>query len=519
LDAGELLASRGTGGARKFAARIEDAVRGEVDHMVAIGSWRPVASGHSSSLEGNETRMRFAGALGERGAIQVRGRRGSFDSSSPQSSSASVTRGSSDVDLDVSYDTSSEESLAMRAFYSTGDLELTDRLGLAGAATRQGQRSWGYDADWRKQVDASSHVAFRVGYHDANLDLGQGMAAGRDPAQGDASNWGIGAEGSYENQVGDGHLVRVGLRAQRLSLSVPTARLGRSTGAFALDGATGWSVLVDAEDQWSVAGPVAVTYGVAAHQGFDASVTTALVPRLGGSWTAGGLEARAEVSYLATTDPTAGPSGTPSDDRRSRYGYDVELKARLDSTLTVRGSAAYLPSRANLWRGQEVARDLESLYVTDGFASDRFVALALERVAPAATVCFRVARGRSEGALAPALDDVPFVLLSDRALTYDTARLGVNAPRAGSAITFEYRAIREYAAAAGVLEAGALRTVAFEFAQQLVRFAGGRASCRLLVTARSALGHGPIASEADPTVARRFVAEHKRIGAGLSLAF
>jgi hypothetical protein len=187
--------------------------------------------------------------------------------------------------------------------------------------------------------------------------------------------------------------------------------------------------------------------------------------------------------------------------------------------VTLRGIATYLPSRANVWRGQEVAQDLETLYVTDGFASDRFVAVDLERVAPSATISFRLARGRAEGALAPALDDVPVVVLSDRALDYDSVRFGVKAPRAGSAVSVEYRAIREHAAAEGVLETDALRTVALDFAQQLVRFAGGRASCRFLLTARSALGHGPIASEADPTVARRFVAEHKRIGAGLSLVF
>jgi hypothetical protein len=194
------------------------------------------------------------------------------------------------------------------------------------------------------------------------------------------------------------------------------------------------------------------------------------------------------------------------------------MKTRLGPTLTLRGSATYLPSRADVWRGQETANELAAFYVTDGFASDRFVALDLERVAPSATVSFRVARGRAEGALAPALDDVPVVFLSDRAMDYDAARLGVNAPRAGSAVSIEYRATREHAAAVAV-EADALRTVGLEFAQQLVRFAGGRASCRLLVTARSALGNGPIGSEADPTVARRFVAEHKRIGAGLSLAF
>jgi hypothetical protein len=194
----------------------------------------------------------------------------------------------------------------MRAFYSAGDLELTDRVGVAGVATRQGQRSWGYDAKWRKQVDASSRVALRVGYHDANLDLGQGIAVGWDPAQGDASNWAIGAEGSYENLVGDGHLVRLGVRAQRLSLSVPTARLGRSTGAFALDGATGWSLLVDSEDQWSVAGPIAVTTAWRCTRGS----TRARRPRwclASGFLDAGGLEARPS-SYLATTGASAEPA-------------------------------------------------------------------------------------------------------------------------------------------------------------------------------------------------------------------
>jgi hypothetical protein len=516
LEARAVLASRATGGARAFASRVQDSVRGEVDHVVALGSWRKGSSGPSSSLEGNETRMRVAGALGERGAIQVHGRRGSLDSSSPPSSTGAVSRGASDVDLDMSYDTSVDESLAMRAFYSTGDLAVGERPGFPGTGARQWQRSWGYDATWRKQVDASSHIALQVGFHDANLDLGQGSAVGWDDAKGGAWNRAIGAEGSYENVVGDGHLVRVGLRAQRLSLSVPGARLGRAYGTFALDGATGWSLLIDSEDQWSVSGPVALTYGVALRQGFDGPQTT-LAPRVGGSFSSGRMGARAEVSYVATIGDASGSAGA-SPPLHSPYGYEAELKARLGPTLTLRGTASYVPSRANVWGGQDIAQDLETLYIADGFASDRFVAVDLERAASSATVFFRVARGRAEGALAPALD-VPVALLSDRALDYDAARLGMKAPRVGSAISLEYRAIREYAAAAGVLETDVVRTVALEFAQDVVRFAGGRASCRLLLTARSALGPGSIASEADPADARRLVAEHKRIGAGVSLAF
>jgi hypothetical protein len=517
VDAPEALASGGAGGARAFVARVQDTVRGEVDHVVALGTWRPGTSGPSSSLEGNETRMRVGGAIGERGTIQVRGRRGSLDSAAGRSSPGAVSRGASDVDLDLSYDTAVDESLAMRAFYSSGDLQVSDRPGTAGGAVRQWQRSWGYDARWRKQVDASSKVALRVGFHDASLDPGTSPEVGLDPAQADASSRAIGAEGSYENFVGDGHLVRVGARAQRLSLSAPGARLGRASGTFALDGATGWSLLVDSEDRWSISSPFAVTCGLAVTEGFDGAQATTLSPRVGGSWTAGPMEAKAEVSYLATTGAEA--TGDPRFERPSPIGYDLELKARLDPTLTLRGTATYVPSRATVSDDRAAPQGVDTLYVTDGFVSDRYVAVDLERIASSATVSFRVARGRAEGALAPAFDDVPVVLLSERALDYDAARFGVTAPRAGSAVAVEYRSIRDHADSPAGGAADTMKSVALEFSQDLVRFASGRASCRFLLTARGAFGSAANSPEADPDDARRFVADHKRLGAGVSLAF
>jgi hypothetical protein len=526
LDESALLASASgaatgshVGGARAFAARVQDAVRGEVDHVVALGSFRPGTSGPSSNLEGNETRMRVGGAIGERGAIQVRGRRGSLGSASSNASLGAVSRGASAVDLDLTYDTAADENLAMRAFYSSGNLEVTDPAGVAGVATRQSQRSWGYDAKWRKQVDASSRVALQVGFHDANLDVDHGAADGLISTSGDAASRAIGAEGSYENLVGEGHLVHVGVRAQRLSLSAPGTRLGRENGLFSLDGASGFSLLVDSGDRWSISGPIAVTYGLALTQGFDGRPTTTVAPRVGGSWTAGRIEATAEVSYFATAGTPADPSGPQRSGIPSPYGYDVGLKSHLDPSLTLRGSATYLPSRATAVAGRELPQGAELLYVSDGFVSDRFVAIELERVAPSATVSFRVARGHVEGVLAPALDEVPVVLLADRELNYDAARFGLSVPRAGSVVALEYRSVRDHEGSGSVDATGAVKTVALDFAQDLVRFAGGRASCRLLLTARSALGPASVASDAGSVDARQIVADHRRLGAGVSLAF
>jgi hypothetical protein len=129
-------------------------------------------------------------------------------------------------------------------------------------------------------------------------------------------------------------------------------------------------------------------------------------------------------------------------------------------------------------------------------------------------VAFQVARGRAEGVLAPALDDTPVVLLSDRAMNYGTARIRVTAPRVGSSMSFGFRTTRDSVADPGIGVQGTRRMLDMAFAQDLVRFAGGRASCRLLVTAQAALR--PRASETE-TVA--YVGEDKRIGAGVSLGF
>jgi hypothetical protein len=178
-----------------------------------------------------------------------------------------------------------------------------------------------------------------------------------------------------------------------------------------------------------------------------------------------------------------------------------------------------VPSRADLWDASGLARSFQSPYVSDGFASDRIVALELARVAPTATVAFRIARGRAEGVLAPALDDAPVLLLSPRTLDYDAARLSVTVPRAGSAMSLEYRATTGSAVPQGAAIEDVLRTVDLEFAQDLVHFAGGRMFCRLLVTARAALRSGVDGSELGSADAQQVLAEDNRFGAGFSLAF
>jgi len=512
------LASAATEPSKSF--RLPESIRGHVEHVVALGAFRPASGGPSSALMGNETRMQFAGSLGDRGAIQVAGRHGSLDSSSSAAPSTAVSRAASDVDVDVSYDTGDDARIAMRAFYSAGDLEVGENPGLLNRGARQGQRSWGYEGQWHKQVDGSSRVALQVGFHDASLDLARFVNDTWDPSLHDASNRAIGAEGQYESLAGARHLVRLGVRAQLMNLSAPSARIGRASGSFPIEGTTGWSLLLDAEDQWSISGPVALTYGLAYRQGFEGPFTANASPRVGASWTTNRFRGHAEVSVLATTDWVGDPSSVASGERGLPVGYDLEIQAPVTRTVTLRGTASSVPLRANVWSGAGEARDLQDLYVTDGFVSDEFVALALERAAGNATVTFRVAQGRADGALAAAFDpDVPVVVLADRTLTYRSVRLGTLASRSGSSLGLEYRSIEDRTPQATGVTEESLRTIEAEFAQQLARLAGGRATCRLLITARSAIGASPRSPEVDPAEARRFAAVYQRFGAGISLAF
>ena len=526
IDAPSAAAEQEAPPVKTASLHLPDSIRGEVDHVVALGAWRSGSSGPAASLAGNETRMLFAGSLGTRGAIQVAGRHGSLDSDS--SAPAPVSRAASDVDVDVSYDTGDDARLAMRAFYSSGDLELGALPGIPGGGSRQEQRSWGYEGKWHKQVDGSSRVAVQVGFQDASLAMDGAAASTWDPELRDASNRSIGAEGKFETQASDRHLMRFGIRAQMLSLAAPSARTGRPVDSLDLEGTTGWSVLLDGEDQWALAGPFAVTYGLSVRQDFNGPDTTVATPRVGASWTTSRFKGHAELSYLtranaATSAAIAGAPPAPAAGAANdavALGYGVSLETPLTPTVTVRGTASYIPLRSGVW-GDETAGD--PMYVSDGTVSDRFVAVALERSAANAKLGFRFAHGRADGALAPALDDdVPVVLLVDRTMAYESLRFDTEAPRTGSSIAVEYRSIREGVVgtpAAPAPSADALKTVELQFAQQIVRLAGGRATCRFLLNARSALGPAARAPGGDPAEARRFAALYQRVGAGVSLAF
>src|SRR5262249_15630803 len=158
---------------------------------------------------------------------------------------------------------------------------------------------------------------------------------------------------------------RFGVRAQVMDLAAPLARIGRASGSFPLEGPTGWSLLLDAEDQWSLSGRLALSYGLAYRQGFGGPFTATPTARVGASWTSGRVRGLAHVEFLATED-WAGGGGSASAGSGLPVGYGLELQAPLTRTMTVRGTASSVPLRANVWKDSGDAKDLQELYVSDG---------------------------------------------------------------------------------------------------------------------------------------------------------
>jgi hypothetical protein len=87
-------------------------------------------------------------------------------------------------------------------------------------------------------------------------------------------------------------------------------------------------------------------------------------------------------------------------------------------------------------------------------------------------------------------------------------------------VSLEYRAVRQVGPSVGdPLHGDPLRTLELQFTQDLVRFAGGRASCRLLLSGRTVVDATYSGAEAQGQDARRFAALQQRLSAGVSLSF
>ncbi len=533
-DAKALVATD-DGAARAPAhSRLSDAIEGELDHLFALTARVPGSPRDASDFQGAETHMRLASALGDRGNIQLQGRRDNLDSVSGEGDSATqASRDASTVLLRLTYDMSQDENLAVNAYYAHRDLS----LGPPAASEfdpgfRQAQRAWGYDARWSRQLDASSRVAVQVGYVDAALDVspssvGAASLGETDPSSGrlGLANRAVAAEGSYESLAADRHQLRVDLRAQLLDLPMPLVRAANEDAFLGATGAAGWSVGVKAEDNWALAGPMTLVYGLGYERYLDGGAAM-IEPRAGAIWSQDGLRVRMVLSYdLSTPGRDAASWSLPTEPygaRAGALGYEAEIEAPLSHAFRIKGTIGYSPYQLGTVGYEHAAQTVRPLYATDGNAAVCEKSVSVEREAGGIRAYLEISDGRAQGTLAAILPfDAPVQVLAERRLSYRGGRLGVRITSTGTDIAAEYRKVEESASPAEEATPGLVQQyVELQLAQDLLRLRGRGMSWRFLLAARMApWGDGAGAATSADEESRILAALGHRVSAGVSVSF
>jgi hypothetical protein len=495
------------GGARSRV--IPDALQAELMHRVAVAGFGEAGGG--LPLEGAETRMQIASLVGDWANIRLEGMRETYASNDGAGSDrigARQQRGA--LAMDVTVESGSHSSVDVTAFYQHANVE---SVSTAELPSRNAQRSWGYDATWATQLDAASRLAVQLDYVDQTIAFDR-------PSEGTGnSNRSIGAETAYEVLAGDAHLVRVGLRAQRVDLALPLVRAGDHTNVYlGISGAAGWSAAIDLEDAWSIAGPTTVIYGMAVRQTLDETNATLVVPRAGAAWTGSRLQVRGVVSYHARPGANApqGPHGGPGGTRlEDPLGLEFRVDAPFGSGWTVAADYFDLPIRETEM-GLREGGGSDEYFLTNGNVSDRRARVTLERPGIFGSFSIRFTEGRAEGLVADRMAwGSPFHFLTERELRYRAGAAAIAFPRSGTGLAIEYVEIAERTA--GVADAPYVVRdyLDAEFRQDLVRLAFLDARCRLVVSARLA----PHARGEDERTEQALVALQERLSAGVAVTF
>ncbi|HEX6852204.1 MAG TPA: carboxypeptidase-like regulatory domain-containing protein [Candidatus Polarisedimenticolaceae bacterium] len=506
-------------------------VRGQVQHLVSLGREGGAGAASSSGVVGGQTSVRLTGALGQRGSLSFSGRRDSIESSDRPLLSPG-RRKETGLAVDLSYDTGDDGSIDVTAFYSRGDVQYAAPVALV-EPVGEGHTSWGYDATYRRQLDAVTRVAVQFGYADASLRLPGPFL---DPAdfsgepRANVTNRSVGAEGTYETVAGDRHQIRVGMRARQLDLAVPWVRSSGGTTFLGLPGAAGLSVRIDAEDQWAVRGPVTVAYGLSLVQALEGREASLIVPRGGVAWVGSRAAVRVSASHhtLMTWQTGAGGESLevvePPDALRPErpWGYDLEIELPLPAALRVVGHAEYTPVQdATALSGDVRFEARPPMFVSGARAADRRTSVVVSRPSRRSDLFVELVDGEVRGLLAPSASlDLPVQILDEREIEYRSARAGVRAAAAGTDVSVEYRRSAELPRAAFVVEAPFVSEYwELVFGQSLMRSSRIGASCRVLVSARWApdVRGGTESLEAER--ARRIAAFNTRWAAGLLVSF
>lgn len=496
----------------------DDSWRLRVDQMFALAADAGDTDGRMSA--GTDTLVRFDSSVGERGAVQVDGRRRSLDALVADRDRP-VMQDAGALALAMTYDVSLDSKLFVSAFYDQAAIS-TQAVEPGGAGIERQSRSWGYDAQWQAQLDARSSLQVSMDYRGSARDVPAGLLPAV-PAGFDSAFHAIAAGGRYESLPSVDHQLRVDFRAQVGAVGNAMPGYASSAGAFGapvydLDGIR---LGLDARDTWYVGGPLSILYGLGYRHAISSADSSLITPSLGAVLSTRAAVLRVSVAYHDATVWSDDPYSVAYDPE-SPVGWEGELEVPLGAGVSVRAAASYDPIQVDpvdpvsLMSGD---RPSIPLFVSDGNAAVDRHRVALVKETGETRTFMELESGEARGTLAAF---VPFDVvpreIADRSLRYRTGRLGVRVVSSGTDLLLEYREVDEGAAIDAALTSVEQRALELRLVQDLLsRPTIGH--WRLLVALRAASLESRATEIAEVQAPPAIDPAGHRVSAGLSVLF
>lgn len=507
----------------------DSTLRVQVEQSFAMRRGPGSGAGNGPGGQGSATRLEAASALGQRAAVGFEASHESFDAAYLQTGEAgsSARQGAADVSVDLRFDAGPDDRVAVKAFFS--EQELRFRSGIPGADpadSRQAGRSWGYDAAWSTQLDATSSLELEVDFAESKMELESGSpAAGLADLLDPVSQRSIRAEGSYESMPARDHRLRVDFHARLVDTPLPALRATLGEARPGPHAVMGWSVGLEAQDTWNVSGPFSLVYGLGYRHSLASRDLSLIAPRVGGTWSFERLVMSFLVSYHQVEDwGGPDPDATPPAFHPARpLGFEAGLELPLRGGWLLRGATRSAPIQLEPTVGSldPGLGEFRPAFLTDGNVSVTEDRLSLIREGSGLRTVFEWIGGRAEGSVAPTLPfAMPFQWLSDSSLRYRNGRLGLRVAASGTDLLLDYAEFAERPSgldpAAGDLEQQSLE---LRVAQDLMRLRS-LGNWRVLLALRTASLEGESVEEWLKTGdARPLAAPDREMSAGLSVLF
>jgi len=514
---------------------VRETLRLQVDQLFSTAG--PMGAGHEGRHEtqGSETHLRVASAVGDRGSIDVRGSRESFDSALEHDDALeAASRDAAAVTLAFSYDTSPGTQLDVTAFYSHRALEYStnaagfERPQALPASVEQGHRQWGYDANWSTRLDDVSKLSVKVDYQNTRFRVPGAAAALELPSQrasqeGSMYTQSVGASGVYESVPAEDHAVQIDFRAQVLDTTDPVRQVDPAALTPAYLALSGLSVGINAQDRWTVSGPWSLVYGLGYRHAITSHDASLIVPRVGGAWGIDRLAVRVLVSYHSVADWSGGPAVEGAIPYRpaDAMGYEAEIDLPLPAGLRLSGATSYSPIQFDYvgYAGAGFDDDPRPLYLTDGNAAVRESRIALVQESRRTRTYLEVTEGLVEGTLAAMTPyDVPQEFLTTGALTYGTGRLGLRVFSSGTEVLIQYQQLSQSPTELAPMVRSRQSSVEFRLTQDLLDMQS-IGSWRFLMAIRRASLDADETEESPMLTSGVIDSMNHQISAGLSLSF